>query len=66
MSGIKFDLKGNQMNIHLDNKVVSVRGHLDEDAYRIFSESFETSSLTSEEQDRIRVALKGRKDIVID
>ena len=66
MSKIKFDPKGNQMNIHLEDKVVSVKGHLDEDAYRIFSESFETSSLTSEEQDRIREAVKGRKDIVID
>ncbi len=66
MSDIKFEAKGNKMNIHLGDKVVSVNGHLDDDAYRIFTESFETSSLTQEEQRRIRKSLDGRKDILID
>lgn len=63
---IGFIKKGKMMEIHLDEKVVIVKGHQDDDAYRIFTESFEQSPLTPHEKAWVRNTLDGSKDIIID
>ena len=67
MSRIDFKPNGDYMEIYFPEKVVKVRGHQDEDAYRMFTESFETStSLTNQERSSVRDALKHLRGIVID
>ncbi|MBR1394574.1 MAG: hypothetical protein IJ559_02810 [Prevotella sp.] len=66
MDKVNFVRKGDLIEIHLGEKIVKVAGHLDSDCFRIFTESFETSSLTDQEREIVRKELQHRNDIIID
>lgn len=58
--------KTNELEIHFDDKVVKLRGHQDDDAFSLFTESLETcGSMSNEDKENFLQELKKRKDVVI-
>lgn len=56
--------KEDGIEVELEEKIVWLPGHHDDDAYRVFTEHFETK-LTPQEQEEVRKELE-RQDILID
>lgn len=56
-----------ELELPLNNKVVKLRGHLDEDYFRVFTESLETHpNLSQGERERVREILSHEPNIIID
>ena len=60
-------IKSNELEIDLSNKIVKLRGHLDEGVFRVFTESLEKHPLlSSQEKMEIRKIVGKYSYIVID
>lgn len=56
----------NELEVHLEDKIVRLKGHKDKDAFSLFTESLETyPSLSEFEIKGIKEELQRRDDIVI-
>lgn len=60
---IIFQDDGN-VEVHLPQKIVKLRGSTDSDCRRVYTESFETSSLTPEERKEVKKRLEESNCIV--
>lgn len=60
-------IKNNEIEISLEDKVVKLRGHQDDDVYRIFTESLESHpELSSRDKEKIKKLVEANPDIIID
>lgn len=58
--------KKDKLEVHLDEKVVHIKGHQDSDVFTVFTESVETHpSLTNSDIKKLKEEIKKREDIVI-
>ena len=56
----------NELEVHLENKIVKLNGHQDKDGFSLFIESLETNpTLSPEDRKDIREEVRKRDDIII-
>lgn len=61
-----FKKENKELEVHLPNKVVKLRGHQDDDVFTVFTESIETHPcLSDNEKKNIQSEVRKRNDIVV-
>ena len=61
------EIKGNRLIVHIPNRTVELRGHLDQDHFRVYTESLEGNiELTEENIKAIRAEISKNPFIIID
>lgn len=61
------EIKGNRLIVHIPNRTVELRGHLDQDYFRVYTESLEGNiELTEENIKAIRAEISKNPFIIID
>lgn len=60
-------VRKNELELSFNDKAITLKGHLDEDCFRVFIESIETHpNLSQRERRRVRKLLSHEPNIIID